>query len=124
MVGEILNFENRICGYKIRLKELHFSASKNSTHKILDEFSDNLNDFEDTFMEGMQGLHGQFKPGELKPVMPMSLNPIDFVTEIRRDLLEVRKVFNRSAYAGEVSVLDDFLHKVNVTLYLLKSDKE
>ena len=47
MIVEILNFENRLQGYRTRVKELHFAANRHSIHIIMDDFGSALADFED-----------------------------------------------------------------------------
>lgn len=120
MIKEFLEFENRLNGYRTRVKELHFSAKKHSIHVILDDFTNDLTEFEDEFMEDAQALHGQFTPGEIMPVLPKSLDSVSLLKEIRADLANMREFITSPMYAGLMSVLDDFFHTVNKTIYLLK----
>lgn len=124
MIKEILDFENRLNGYRTRVKELHFSARKHSVHVILDDFSSSLADYEDDVMEDCQAIHGQFTPGEIIPVLPKSLDSMSLLKEIRADLANMRELFSQPMYAGCLSVTDDFFHTVNKTIYLLKLSGE
>ena len=125
MITEILNFENRLQGYKTRVKELHFSANRHSIHIILDDFEGELSEFEDEIMEELQAIHGQYTPGEINPVLPKSLDSDSLLREIRADLINMREFLDsQPMYSGSVSVLDDFLHNVNKTIYLIRLSLE
>lgn len=121
MITEILNFENRLQGYRTRVKELHFSAKKHSIHVILDDFSNELAEYEDEIMEEAQAIHGQYTPGELNPVLPKSLDAESLMKEIRADLANMREFFQKELmYIGLQSETESFFHIVNKTLYLIK----
>lgn len=121
MITEILNFENRIQGYRTRAKELHFAANRHSIHTIMDDFGDDLADFEDSVMEDAQAIHGQYSPGEIQPVLPKSLDSESLLKEIRADLVDMKEFFeSQTMYTGCLNELEDFFHKVNNTIYLLK----
>jgi hypothetical protein len=121
MITEILNFENRLQGYRTRVKELHFSSKKHSIHVILDDFSNDLASYEDEVMEDAQAIHGQFTPGEISPVLPKSLDAESLLREIRADLVNMREFFqNESMYMGCQSETEAFFHTVNKTIYLIK----
>jgi hypothetical protein len=121
MITEILNFENRLQGYRTRVKELHFSAKKHSIHVILDDFSNDLASYEDEIMEEAQAIHGQYTPGEINPVLPRSLDAESLMKEIRADLANMREYFQSEAmYMGMQSETESFFHTVNKTLYLIK----
>lgn len=47
----ILELENQFHGYHTRLKELHYSASSLSLHKLIDEFDGEFCSFDDAVME-------------------------------------------------------------------------
>ena len=66
----LLSIENRLHGYHTRLKELHFSAPSYSLHKIIDEFDEKLQEFDDTIMEDAQSIFGVIQPGMIQPVLP------------------------------------------------------
>lgn len=121
MISEILNFENRIQGYKTRVKELHFAAKKRSLHVIMDDFNKWLEDFEDNVMEDAQAIHGQYRPGELSPVLPKGMTEDDLLREIRADLLNMKDFFEKQPmYTGCLNELEDFFHLVNKTIYLVR----
>lgn len=125
MISEILNFENRIQGYRTRVKELHFAADRRSVHIILDDFDKELREFEDEIMEDAQAIHGQYVPGEINPVLPKSLEASSLLREIRADLINMKEFFeSQPMYTGCLNVLEDFFHSVNKTIYLLRLGKE
>lgn len=121
MITEILEFENRIQGYKTRVKELHFAAKKRSLHVIMDDFSKWLGDFEDSVMEDAQAIHGQYKVGELNPVLPKGMTEDDILREIRADLVNMKEFFeSQPMYTGCLNELEDFFHLVNKAIYLVR----
>lgn len=125
MIAEILNFENRIQGYRTRVKELHFAANRHSIHKIFDEFGEELAKFEDEIMEDAQAIHGQYSPGEINPVLPKSLSEESILREIRADLINMKDFFeSQPMYTGCLNVLEDFFHTVNKNIYLVRLGKE
>mgnify|MGYP001787734815 FL=1 len=121
MIVEILNFENRLQGYRTRVKELHFAANRHSIHIIMDDFGSSLADFEDNIMEDAQAIHGQYTPGEINPVLPKSLDPEGILKEIRADLINMKDFFeSQPMYTGCLNELEDFFHVVNQNIYLVK----
>lgn len=121
MIKEILDFENRIQGYKTRVKELHFAAKKHSIHEIMDEFDEELGEFEDSVMEDAQAIHSQYTVGELSPVLPSGMTEDDLLREIRADLITMKEFFEgKPMYTGCLNELEDFFHQVNKTIYLVR----
>lgn len=72
-------------------------------------------------MEDAQAIHGQYSPGEIQPVLPKSLDSESLLKEIRADLVGMKEFFeSQTMYTGCLNELEDFFHKVNNTIYLLK----
>ena len=60
MKKDIVNFLCKLEGYKTTIKNAHFSASKMSEHKLMDDIADTLAKAQDEIAEICQGIHGQF----------------------------------------------------------------
>lgn len=114
----IMSLENRLHGYHTRLKELHFSASSMSEHKLIDEFDEELLKFDDEIMEDAQAIFGRIGVGMIQPVLPKSTTFDDLLNEIRADLVKIKNTLTEKMYTGIINVVDDFFHTVNKNIYL------
>jgi DNA-binding ferritin-like protein len=114
----ILGILNRIEGYKVRLKELHWEAEKMSAHTLLDKISDDLAKFEDAIAEDFQGEFGDFEVGTLKPVLPGAVDTRSLLREIREDVAQLIDFDKEFIYAGIRSLSEEFVHKLNLYIYL------
>ena len=115
----LLEVENRLQGLHTRLAELHFSTSPISIHKLIDEFSGNLREFEDEIMEDAQSIHGLIEPGELEPILPESMDFIDLLGEVRGMLAGMKDELSGKMYTGIINCVDEFWHTTNKTIYLV-----
>lgn len=116
----IINLENQLRGIGTRLKELHFSASSISIHKLIDDYTSEFNEFEDSIMENSQALWGTIKPGELEPVLPSSMDFVSLLEEIRGILSGIKKEAKDSMlWTGIITIVDDFWKTTNKYIYLI-----
>ena len=117
----ILNLENQFHGIHTRLKELHYSASTMSIHKLVDEFDEEFQEFDDAIMENAQALWGFIKPGSLSPVLPEALEFEELLTDIRGILVSIKKEANDDLmWTGIINRVDDFFETTNKYIYLIK----
>ena len=116
----ILDLENKFHGIHTRLKELHFSAPSLSIHKLIDDFDEEFQEFDDAFMENAQALWGLIKPGTLNPVLPESTTFQELLTEIKGLLVKVKREAsdNEIFWSGILNRVDDFMEIVNKYIYL------
>ena len=114
----IMSLENRLHGYHTRLKELHFSAASMAEHKLIDEFDEELLEFDDEVMEDSQAIFGRIGVGMIRPVLPKSTSFSDLLNEIRADLVKTKDTLTEKMYTGIINVVDDFFHTVNKNIYL------
>ena len=119
----LINLENKIQGYKTRIKEMHFGGSCGlSLHRLIDDFDKDFSEFEDDLMENAQALFGFIEPGELNPVLPEELNDFESLLEDIRGLLVSVKVEAGDAmmWTGIINIVDDFFSTVNKYIYQVK----
>lgn len=116
----ILGILNRIEGYKTRLKELHWEAPTHAAHVIIDKLSDDLSKYQDAIAEDYQGEFGDFKIGTLKPQLPGAVDTKSLIREIREDIAKLTDFDDEMIYAGIRSISEEFIHKLNVYLYLIR----
>lgn len=116
----ILDLENKFHGIHTRLKELHFSAPSLSIHKLVDDFDEEFQEFDDAFMENAQALWGFIKPGTLNPVLPESTTFQELLTEIKGLLVKIKREAsdNEIFWSGILNRVDDFMEVVNKYIYL------
>jgi hypothetical protein len=116
----ILDLENKFHGIHTRLKELHFSAPSMSIHKLIDDFDEEFQEFDDAFMENAQALWGFIKPGMLNPILPKAMNFQELLTEIKGLLVKVKReaADNEIFWSGILNRVDDFMETVNKYIYL------
>jgi hypothetical protein len=116
----ILDLENKFHGIHTRLKELHFSAPSMSIHKLIDDFDEEFQEFDDALMENAQALWGFIKPGMLNPILPKAINFQELLTEIKGLLVKVKReaADNEIFWSGILNRVDDFMETVNKYIYL------
>lgn len=116
----ILDLENKFHGIHTRLKELHFSAPSMSIHKLIDDFDEEFQEFDDAFMENAQALWGFIKPGMLNPILPKAMNFQELLAEIKGLLVKVKReaADNEIFWSGILNRVDDFMEIVNKYIYL------
>lgn len=119
MDQEILNFINRLEGYRSIMKFLHWAAPRRSRHEVLDDAFSDLGDFEDEFAEDAQAIYGQVSPDDCNPIPAKSKDDIGLMKEIRADLANMKLYLDKPMYTGLVNEVEDYFHKVNKTIYLL-----
>lgn len=115
----IMTLENKLHGYHTRLKELHFSALSMAEHKLIDEFDEDLLEFDDEVMEDAQAIFGRIEVGMIQPQLPKATNFNDLLNELRADLVKTKDMLTEKMYTGIINVVDDFFHTVNKNIYLL-----
>ena len=115
----IMTLENKLHGYHTRLKELHFNAPSMAEHKLIDEFDEDLLEFDDEVMEDAQAIFGRIKVGMIQPQLPKATNFNDLLNELRADLVKTKDMLTEKMYTGIINVVDDFFHTVNKNIYLL-----
>lgn len=117
----ILNLENQFHGIHTRLKELHYSSATMSIHKLIDEFDEEFQEFDDAIMENSQALWGFFRPGDLNPTLPKALEFENLLEDIRGILVSIKKEAGDDyMWTGIINRVDDFFEVVNKYIYLIK----
>ena len=119
----LLSIENRLHGYHTRLKELHYSAPSYSIHKIIDEFDEDLLEFDDTIMEDAQSIFGNIQPGMIQPILPEEMEIEALLRGIRGMLAEMKDNLQEKLYTGIINTVEDFWATINKTIYLIRIAK-
>ena len=116
----ILNYIQKLEGYRIRLRELHWSAERMSAHKLTDDLMNTLVNIEDDIAEDLQGFLGiRIGVGTVSPVMPEAKDIKSLLETIKQETLSLRETIDGVPdFVGIVSMLDDLVHSMNKSLYL------
>lgn len=116
---------NKIEGFQTRLKELHWNTGPISIHKLIDEFQDELGEFEDAAVENAVPFVGFFEIGTLKPTLPDESTFSDVLEGIRGLVISYKREIGDSLmWSGSINIIDDFLSTINRFIYLVKIEKK
>lgn len=121
MKENIINYINILHGYTTAIKNLHWSSSNMSEHKLCDDIADSIAENEDMIAEISQGIYGQIENNELKPIQ----YEVSSTSKMLSDLLEETEKFYETitdgkGYIGLKSVIENFLSDINKFQYLIK----
>lgn len=122
----ILNYLNRLEGYKTRIKNIHWSAKllpyneKEAVHVKLDEVFDELGDYQDSIAEVYMGaLHKSLPMGFLKGNLPETNDPLELIEMLRGDLVSFHSQHKDDIlYIGMINSTEDFIQTLDNKRYL------
>ena len=120
MKSSILVYINKLQAYRTAIKNIHWSSSNMSEHKLFDDIGNTVSDVQDEVAEIAQGIYGKLKFNELKP----KRYNITSSKKMLQDLLSATETFlqtlNRNkSLVGIKSVIENFVGELNKYLYLL-----
>lgn len=124
-IDTITELVNKIEGFQTRLKELHWNTGPISIHKLIDEFQDELGEFEDSVVENAVPFVGFFEVGTLNPTLPEESNFSDVLEGIRGLVISYKREIGDSLmWSGSINIIDDFLSTINRFIYLVKIERK
>ena len=102
-------------GYHQALKSIHWTTKSNATHLLSDEIDEGVLSFEDEFAEFTMGILGvSYSLADFKTLLPSSRELGEVLSEMKGDVEELRAYVDGSkGYSGLVSLLDDFMGKID-----------
>lgn len=117
----LLTFLCDLEGYKIKFKNLHWSAPSDAVHKRVDDILDSIIEFQDEVAEVTQGIYGVFGPNEL------AATHMQFDTSIQalQSLIDKvnyfhEKVSGKKELIGVTASVEGFMTQLRKYMYLLK----
>lgn len=119
MKTNILNYINKLQGYKTAIKNLHWSSKHMSEHKLLDEIADSVANNQDEIAEMCQGLYGKIKINELKPKRYKITNSKKMLFDLLRDTKSFNSSIKGRELTGVRSVVESFIGEINKFVYLM-----
>jgi DNA-binding ferritin-like protein len=120
MKTNILNYINKLQGYKTAIKNLHWSSKTMSEHKLLDEIADSVANNQDEIAEMCQGIYGKFKLNELKSKRYNIINSKKMLHDMLRDTKSFYSSIKGRELTGVRSVVETFIGDINKFIYLME----
>lgn len=121
MNKNILSFINECEGWKVAIKNLHWSATNMSQHELCDDIADEISNFEDLVSEVEQSISGKIKLNGLTPKSYKITSLKSFV----EDVISVSQSFLKELdgmgdkYVGVKSECETFIGTMQRKLYLV-----
>ena len=121
MNKKVLDFVNKLEGYKTAIKQLHWDAKNMSQHELCDDIAESIAEFQDTVSEVEQSITGKLKVNSLKPTEYKIKDLKSFV----EDVLDATNNFYKEVkdmgdtYVGMASDCESFLSDMQRKLYLV-----
>lgn len=119
MKKDIVNFLCKLEGYKTTIKNAHFSASRMSEHKLMDDIADTLAKAQDEIAEICQGIHGQFGKSTINGVEYKLTSSKQFIKDVVESTNDFYTKIQGDKYVGLRSVVETFIGDMNKNVYLL-----
>lgn len=120
MKTNIINYINKLQGYKTAIKNLHWSSKHMSEHKLLDDIADSVANNQDEIAEMCQGLYGKIKLNELKPKRYNITNSKKMLLDMLRDTKSFYSSIKGRDLSGVRSVVETFIGEINKFVYLME----
>lgn len=119
----ILMYIKKLEGYRIRLRELHWSTQKHSEHVLTDSLMSILTSHEDEVAEVTMGLLGiRIKVGQVVPELPQETDLRQLLNNILNAAVDLKMQLEdkqgKPIYAGLVASLDDCIQEISKGKYL------
>ena len=121
----ILLYIKKLEGYRIRLREIHWSTENKSKHELSDSLMSMLADYEDSIAEEAMGIFGiRVKVGDIVPEIPEGRDIKSILTSLTNDTLTLLASLEPSEgetstlSGGIPSILEDIMHDLNKSKYL------
>lgn len=119
MRTNIINYINKIQGYKTAIKNLHWCSKHMSEHKLLDDIAETVSNNQDEIAEICQGLYGKIKLNELKPKRYNITNSKKMLNDILRDTKSFYSSLKGRDLSGVRSVVETFIGELDKFIYLM-----
>ena len=120
MKTNIINYLNKLQGYKTAIQNLHWSSKHMSEHKLLDEIANSVSKNQDEIAEICQGLYGKIKLNELKPKRYKITNSKKMLHDMLRDTKSFYSSIKGRDLTGARSVVETFIGEINKFVYLME----
>lgn len=116
----VLNFIKYLEGVRIRLREMHWVAERNSKHLLTDTIMSSLEECEDNIAEDLMGICGfRIQVGAVVPTMTTQVELDALLCELHENTIQLcAAVENDKLFGGIVNELEDLMHDIGKWKYL------
>lgn len=121
----ILLYIKKLEGYRLRLREIHWSTTRKAEHELSDDLMSDLTDYEDSIAEEAMGIFGvRVKVGDIVPEIPEGKELKSILASLTNDTLtllaslEPEEGKTNIPSGGIPSILEDIIHDLNKSKYL------
>lgn len=114
---------NRLYGYYMRIKEIHWINTNGTVHDLMDNLGSQLNGKIDEIMEIVLSKFGRecLQYQSILPDIVICDNPEDLINLMNEDLVKYKKVIPEDEeYAGLKSIIGRMIADVNINTYRSK----
>jgi len=117
-----LNFVNTLESFKTKFKALHWSAPQLTYHREIDEFLDDLIEFQDEIAECSQGYIGsQFGVNDIRGTHLPYTDAVQTTEALNQEVVKFyQAIKNDDSLQGIVNIVNDFQQEILETLYLFR----
>jgi DNA-binding ferritin-like protein len=117
-----LDFVNVLESFKTKYKALHWAAPQLTYHKEIDEFLNDLMEFQDEIAECSQGYFGgQFGPNEIQGTAYAYLDALTATFELQKHVDNFyMSIKDDNTLQGIVNIVNDFQQELLQTIYLFR----
>ena len=119
MKTNVLKYLNELQGYRAAIKNLHWSSSNMSEHKVWDDIDSSVGEAQDEIAEVAQGMFGQIKKNELKPISYTLKNSKEALNAIIDSTKAFHKTLTDESTVQLKSVVENVLADLEKYKYLL-----
>lgn len=120
MKNSILIYLNKLQSYRTAIKNIHWSSSNMSEHKLFDDIEDSVAEAQDSIAEIAQGIYGQIKLNELRPKRYQITTSKKMLQDLLNDTTKFLSTLVRNKnLVGLKSVVENFVGEINQNMYLL-----
>lgn len=119
MKDNVLSVINKLEGYKVAIKNLHWSAENMSEHKLCDDIASSISDIEDKISETAQGLYGQISKNEIKPISYKISTTKQMLVDLLKDVNAFYNTLNDKTDVGLKTLVEELIQKINQFSYLI-----
>lgn len=121
MNKKVLNYIEKCEGWKVGIKNLHWSANNMSQHELCDDIASDISDFEDLVSEVEQSISGKIKLNGFTPksykIDSLKTFVEDVISDSQAFLKELEKMGEK--YIGIKSECETFIGTMQRKLYLV-----
>lgn len=119
MKKNVMDMLNKLEGYKVAVKNLHWSSESMDEHKQCDDIAEKLDDYEDKIAEIAQGMYGQVKKNELWPTRVEVTTLSRLVKQVLNDAIKFNRSLKNEKDVGLKSETDAFIGTFGKENYLV-----